>query len=306
MRKQRGQKIDGWLLIDKPLGVTSAYVVNRVKFAFDAQKVGHSGTLDPLASGMLPIALGKATKTISYIMDKPKTYQFILCFGERRSTDDAEGEVLERSHYRPSTVEIEEALKQFQGRILQIPPIFSAIKVNGRRSYDLARQGMIPELSKRPARIDSFRLLERLDEDCFLFEVISGKGVYMRSLARDLAAACHSVGYISYLRRLVVGPFEVDKAIMLDHIVGNGKRGEASLDMILPVETVLNDISALALTSEEATDLGFGRKIAVEKLKNQALPNTIGPNQIIRVVEGKRCIGLCRLENEWLRPVCIF
>lgn len=306
MRNRRGQTVDGWLLIDKPLEKTSAFIVNKVKYAFDARKVGHSGTLDPLATGLLPIAFGKATKTIPYILDKEKKYYFTLTFGESRTTDDAEGEVLARSDIRPSDEEINKALELFQGEILQVPPIFSAIKVEGKRSYDLARQGEIPELKKRPARIDSFRLIKRLDKDRAKFEVISGKGVYMRSLARDLAVACRSVGYISELRRLKVGPFDVADAFLLDKIVGNDNKGEASLDLILPVETALDDIPALALTSDEATELGFGRVLERGQIEDRVSQFTNIPDGIVRAVDGKRFVGLCRLDNECLRPIRIF
>lgn len=306
MRNRRGQIVDGWLLIDKPLEKTSAFIVNKVKYAFDARKVGHSGTLDPLATGLLPIAFGKATKTIPYILDKKKVYHFTLTFGESRTTDDAEGEVLARSDVRPSDEEINKALEQFQGEILQVPPIFSAIKVDGRRSYDLARQGEVPELKKRPARIDSFRLMERLDRDRAKFEVISGKGVYMRSLARDLAVACQSVGYISELRRLKVGPFDVADAFLLDKIVGNDKKGEASLDLILPVETALDDIPALALTSDEAAELSFGRVLERGQVESRVSQYLDIPDGVVRAVDGKRFVGLCRLDNEWLRPIRIF
>lgn len=306
MRNRRGQIVDGWLLIDKPLEKTSAFIVNKVKYAFDARKVGHSGTLDPLATGLLPIAFGKATKTIPYILDKKKVYHFTLTFGESRTTDDAEGEVLARSDVRPSDEEINKALEQFQGEILQVPPIFSAIKVDGRRSYDLARQGEVPELKKRPARIDSFRLIERLDRDRAKFEVISGKGVYMRSLARDLAVACQSVGYISELRRLKVGPFDVADAFLLDKIVGNDKKGEASLDLILPVETALDDIPALALTSDEAAELSFGRVLERDQVESRVSQYLDIPDGVVRAVDGKRFVGLCRLDTEWLRPIRIF
>lgn len=306
MRNRRGQIVDGWLLIDKPLEKTSAFIVNKVKYAFDARKVGHSGTLDPLATGLLPIAFGKATKTIPYILDKKKVYHFTLTFGESRTTDDAEGEVLERSDVRPSDEEINKALEQFQGEILQVPPIFSAIKVDGRRSYDLARQGEVPELKQRPARIDSFRLIERLDRDRAKFEVISGKGVYMRSLARDLAVACQSVGYISELRRLKVGPFDVTDAFLLDKIVGNDKKGEASFDLILPVETALDDIPALALTSDEAAELSFGRVLERDQVVDRVSQYSDIPDGVVRAVDGKRFVGLCRLDTEWLRPIRIF
>lgn len=307
MRTRRGQPLDGWLLVDKPLEVSSAFVVNRVKRCFNARKVGHSGTLDPLASGLLPIAFGQATKTIPYILDKRKVYHFTLAFGEARTTDDAEGEVIATSDIRPENAQIEKALEGFQGEIWQVPPIYSAVKVHGKRAYDLARQGEIPELKKRIARIDSFRLLERVDRDHAKFEVISGKGVYMRSLARDLAVACGSVGYISELRRLKVGPFDVADAISLDSLVETDRTEAASLDMLLPVETALDDIPALALTAEEALSLHHGKSLEMIRMEDR-FPFSADPafDGIVQVMEGKHFVGICHLEDQRLRPIRIF
>ena len=189
-RKPRGRPLNGWLIIDKPAGLTSTDVVNRVKRIFDAQKAGHGGTLDPLATGLLPVAFGTATKTVPYVMDGTKLYRFTLKFGEARDTDDADGAVTETSDIRPDDAAIEAALPQFRGEIMQIPPVFSAIKVAGERAYDMARDGRAPVLEPRPARVDRFVLIDRPDPDTAVFEVASGKGVYMRSLARDLAKAC--------------------------------------------------------------------------------------------------------------------
>lgn len=306
MHNKRRQKLDGWLLIDKPLKVTSAFVVNRVKSAFNACKVGHSGTLDPLATGLLPIAFGQATKTIPYIMDKKKVYHFELTFGESRTTDDAEGEILERSEVRPDDEQIHKALLSFQGEIYQVPPIYSAIKVQGKRSYDLARQGEKPQLKERLARIDSFRMIERVDKHRAKFEVISGKGVYMRSLARDLAVACNTVGYISELRRLRVGPFDIADAFLLDKIVENGKKGIVSLEMLLPVQTALDDIPALAMTDEEAKMLNFGKSVDLTEMQNRFALDMNAFDGIVRAMKEEHLIGLCHLNNKWLRPVRIF
>lgn len=306
MHTKRKQKLDGWLLVDKPLNVTSAYVVNRVKHAFNACKVGHSGTLDPLATGLLPIAFGQATKTIPYIMDKTKVYYFELTFGESRTTDDAEGEVLDHSEFRPGDEQINKALQSFQGEIYQVPPIYSAVKVQGRRSYDLARQGEKPQLKERLARIDSFRMIERIDKDRAKFEVVSGKGVYMRSLARDLAVACNTVGYVSELRRLRVGPFDIANAFLLDKIVENGKKGVVSLDMLLPVQTALDDIPALAVTEEEAESLNFGKSIDLTEIWNRFALDVNSYDGIVRAMKKEHFIGLCHLNNKWLRPVRIF
>ena len=186
-RKPRGRALDGWLIVDKPAGLTSTDVVNRVRRWFDAQKAGHGGTLDPLATGLLPIAFGAATKTVPYVMDGTKLYHFTLRFGEARDTDDADGQVIETTDIRPTDEQIRAALGQFRGEIMQIPPIFSAVKVAGERAYDMAREGRPPVLEARPARVDRFELIDRPDADTAVFEVASGKGVYMRSLARDLA-----------------------------------------------------------------------------------------------------------------------
>lgn len=307
MRNRRGQELDGWIVVDKPVGVTSTFVVNKVKRVFNARKAGHSGTLDPLASGILPIAFGKATKTISYVMDEMKIYHFTLTFGEARETDDAEGAVTQRSDVRPSDLEISEALKAFQGDILQIPPIFSAIHVNGQRAYDLARKGETPNMTPRHAYIDRFRMINRNSPDEAEFEVISGKGVYMRSLARDLAVACGSVGYISRLRRLKVGPFGIDKAISLDKIVETDEKAFASTKMILPVETALDDIPALALTTSEVIDLKYGRSIDLSHNEDRFLQKDCAQqHNIIRAMSGEQLVGLCRLDDGWLRPVRLF
>src|ERR1700712_4911214 len=206
-RKPRGRPLDGWLIIDKPPGMTSTDVVNRVKRAFDAQKAGHGGTLDPLATGVLPIAFGAATKTVPYVMDGTKLYHFTLRLGESRDTDDAEVAVTDTSDIRPTNEVFEAALPAFRGDIMQVPPAYSAIKVAGERAYDMAREGRAPVLEARPARVDKFELIGRPDADTAEFEVQSGKGVYMRSLARDIAVACGTLGHISVLRRLRVGPF---------------------------------------------------------------------------------------------------
>lgn len=307
MRNRRGQELDGWIVVDKPVGVTSTFVVNKVKRVFNARKAGHSGTLDPLASGILPIAFGKATKTIPYVMDEMKIYHFTLTFGEARETDDAEGAVTQRSDVRPSDLEISEALKAFQGDILQIPPIFSAIHVNGQRAYDLARKGETPNMTPRHAYIDRFRMINRNSLDEAEFEVISGKGVYMRSLARDLAVACGSVGYISRLRRLKVGPFGIDKAISLDKIVETDEKAFASTKMILPVETALDDIPALALTTSEVIDLKYGRSIDLSHNEDRFLQKDCAQqHNIIRAMSEEQLVGLCRLDDGWLRPVRLF
>ena len=301
-RKPRGRPLDGWLVIDKPAGLTSTDVVNRVRRGFDAQKAGHGGTLDPLATGVLPIAFGAATKTVPYVMDGTKLYRFTLRFGEGRDTDDADGQVTATSVIRPDDATIEAALGAFRGTIMQVPPAFSAVKIAGERAYDMAREGRAPVLEPRPARVDRFALIERPDADTAIFEVQSGKGVYMRSLARDLAAACSSLGHVAALRRLRVGPFTEQQAIPLDTVAGADHTTPASPDLLLPVVTALADIPALALTEAEAFDLRNGQAISLVTLLGR-IPGAADPDGgLARVMAGGRVIGLCRLQDGWLRP----
>ncbi len=301
-RKQRGRPLDGWLVIDKPQGLTSTDVVNRLKRWFDAQKCGHGGTLDPLATGVLPIAFGAATKTVPYVMDGTKLYHFTLRFGESRDTDDADGQITETSGVRPTDDQIRAALPEFTGDIMQVPPVFSAVKVAGERAYDLARAGTPPVLEARPARVDRFELIGRPDPDHALFEVQSGKGVYMRSLARDLARACGALGHIAALRRLRVGPFAAAAAIPLDKLQPTEDTPRASPDLLLPVATALADIPALALTEAEAFGLSNGQAISLVALMGR-IPRAADPDGgLARAMAGSRVLGLCRLEDGWLKP----
>ncbi len=301
-RKPRGRPLDGWLIIDKPPGLTSTDVVNRVRRGFDAQKAGHGGTLDPLATGVLPIAFGAATKTVPYVMDGTKLYRFTLRFGEARDTDDADGQVIATTEVRPTDAEIVAALPRFRGDIMQVPPAFSAVKVAGERAYDMAREGRAPVLEPRPARVDRFELIERPDADTAVFEVASGKGVYMRSLARDLSAACGTLGHIAALRRLRVGPFSETQAIPLDKIRAEDDTAPASPDLLLPVATALADIPALALTEAEASALKHGQALSLVTLMGR-IPGSAEPDGgLARAMAGGRVIGLCRLEDGWLKP----
>jgi tRNA pseudouridine55 synthase len=301
-RKLRGRPLDGWLVVDKPAGITSTDVVNRVRRWFDAQKAGHGGTLDPLATGLLPVAFGAATKTVPYVMDGTKVYRFTLRLGEARDSDDADGAVTGTSEVRPTDEQIRAGLPALTGDIMQIPPAFSAIKVAGERAYDLARAGQPPVLEARPARVDRFELIERPDADHATFEVQSGKGVYMRSLARDLALACGTLGHVAALRRLRVGPFTEAQAIPLDKLVRADDTPPTSPDLLLPVATALADIPALALTEAEAFGLGHGQAISLVTLMGR-IPAAADPDGgLARAMAGKRVIGLCRLHDGWLKP----
>ena len=300
-RKPRGRPLDGWLIVDKPPGLTSTDVVNRVRRGFDAQKAGHGGTLDPLATGVLPVAFGAATKTVPYVMDGTKLYRFTLAFGEARDTDDADGQVTATSADRPTDAEIEAALPRFRGDIMQVPPVFSAVKIEGERAYDMAREGRAPVLEPRPARVDRFALIERTDADSAVFEVQSGKGVYMRSLARDLALACGTLGHVAALRRLRVGPFTEAQAIALDKVAGPDHTPPASPDLLLPVATALADIPALALTDAEASGLKHGQAISLVALLGRIPASADPEGGLARAMAGSRVLGLCRLQDGWLK-----
>ncbi|NDG50697.1 MAG: tRNA pseudouridine(55) synthase TruB [Rhodospirillales bacterium] len=294
--------MDGWLIVDKPSGIGSTDVVNKVKRAFDAQKAGHGGTLDPLATGLLPVAFGAATKTVPYVMDGTKTYRFTLKFGEARDSDDADGAVIATTDARPTDDAIRAALPAFTGDIMQVPPIYSAIKINGDRAYDLARDGQEVVLEARPARVDKFELTERPDADHAIFEVQSGKGVYMRSLARDLAKAVGSLGHIAALRRLSVGPFKESHAVPLDSLLVSGDTPAPSLDLLLPLTTALDDIPALAMSEAEAARLQFGQAISLVEFMGR-VPAAANPSGgLIRAMAGERFVGLCRLEEGMCFP----
>jgi tRNA pseudouridine55 synthase len=301
-RRKKGQKVDGWLILDKPLDITSTQAVNVVRRLFDAQKAGHGGTLDPLATGILPIALGEATKTVPYVMDGAKTYRFTLKFGEARTTDDAEGEVIARSEKRPSAAEIEAALPSFIGEISQVPPQFSAIKVAGERAYDLARDGEKVDLAPRQIRIDDFRLTEILNADEAVFEVRSGKGAYMRSLGRDLAQHLGSQGHISALRRLSVGGFTEKQAISLDVLKALGHI-PAAFEHLLPIETALDDIPALALSATEAIRLRSGQPVGLLHRQDRDRFREFTPGGMVCAMSEGKLLALTRYEAGELVPV---
>ncbi len=261
-RRRRGNAVNGWLIVDKPAGITSAQVVSRVRRAAVAAKAGHGGTLDPLATGILPVAFGEATKAISYVVDGAKLYRFTVKWGEQRDTDDAEGEVTAVSGVRPTAAEIRGVLDRFTGNIEQVPPTYSAIKISGRRAYALARAECSVALPARPVRVDRIALVDCPDRDSAVFEVLAGKGVYMRALARDLGQELGTVGHVTALRRVMVGPFSEEQAISLEK-VEHLAHSEQLVDYLLPVGVALADIPALTLTEAEARHLQHGRPIAV-------------------------------------------
>ena len=219
-RRKKGRPVHGWLVLDKPYDVGSTEAVSRLRWFAGAQKAGHAGTLDPLATGLLPIAFGEATKTVPYVQDGLKTYRFTARWGEATSTDDTEGEVIARSGVRPTPAEIEAALPALTGTIQQRPPAFSAIKVGGERAYDLARDGEDVKLEARPIDVDSFRLVEARGDEAVL-EAVTGKGAYVRALVRDLAERLGTVGHVTRLRRTRVGPFTEADMVTMEAVTGH-------------------------------------------------------------------------------------
>jgi tRNA pseudouridine55 synthase len=257
-RATRGRPVHGWLILDKPLGMTSAQAVAKVRWATRAAKAGHAGTLDPLATGVLAVALGEATKTVPHVQDGAKSYRFTVRWGVATATDDAEGPPIATSDRRPTEAEIAAALPAFTGDILQTPPAYSAVKVDGARAYALARAGEAPELAARPLRVHRLSLVDLPDADHAVFEMDCGKGGYVRSVARDLGAALGCLGHVVELRRTRAGPFGLDRAIDVD-AVERLRHGDGIDAHLLPVSTGLDDIPALAVTAAAAADLRQGR-----------------------------------------------
>jgi tRNA pseudouridine55 synthase len=301
--------IHGWLVLDKPLGLSSAAAVARVRAALKPFRIGHGGTLDPLATGILPIALGEATKTVSYVMDGLKTYRFTLRFGEARDSDDGEGAVTATSAARPETQQVIDILPQFTGSVRQRPPAFSALKVGGQRAYALARAGAAPEMEERTIEINELSLISRPDLDTAELAVSCGKGTYVRALARDIAAALGTVGHVAALRRTRVGPFDETQAIGLDNLMALGHSAPA-FEYLLPIETVLDDIPALALTGDQAALLRQG--CAVRLLGSGGVwprdgeagpPATLSDGSVVCAMEGTRLVALARIDAGALRPV---
>ncbi|MBR9825071.1 MAG: tRNA pseudouridine(55) synthase TruB [Alphaproteobacteria bacterium] len=286
-RRRKGEDIHGWVILDKPLDMTSTQAVSAVRRLFNAKKAGHAGTLDPLATGILPIALGEATKTVPFAMESDKEYRFMVKWGERTDTLDAEGEVIATSDALPGEEAIKAALSRFTGEIEQIPPAYSAIKVDGERAYDLAREGETVELDARAVRIDALDLLGCPSADRAEFTMRCGKGAYVRSLARDIAHTLGTEGHIVELRRTRVGGFKAEESFTLDVLKEMAHKGAAS-EALLPVQTALDDIPALAVTDDETFQLKQGRSIVLLPRQAQELKEQRRP----LIVAGKDCTFL--------------
>ncbi len=294
-RKKKGEKIDGWLVIDKPLEITSTDVVRRVKRLLHPQKIGHAGTLDPLASGILPLGLGEATKTMPFIVDATKDYEFVVKWGESTDTDDSEGEITETSAHRPNEAEILKALPAFIGDITQVPPAYSAIKVDGKRAYDLARAGKQVKLKGRTVTIENIELLDASNPQEARFFVHCGKGTYIRSLARDLSLALGTVGHVTFLRRTRVGPFSLSSSISLKSLEELSMTTPAR-ERVLSLMTALADIPALAVNESEADKIRHGMAIT--------LPTS--DEDIVCLTLNGQPVGLAKASQGIVSPIRVF
>ncbi len=305
MTKKNSNKASGWIILDKQSGITSRQAISKISKIFNFKKIGHGGTLDPLATGVLPIAVGEATKLISFVQNKKKKYSFTLRWGEATDTDDSEGKITKKSNSRPNKEEIENALFSFIGKIYQIPPNFSAIKIDGERSYNLARKNISVRHKPRQIVVHEFTLKKILNIDSAEFEVICGKGTYIRSLARDLAEKLNTKGHVIKLRRHFVGNFNEKDKIFIDfskEII----HSPAILKKIIPIEKVLDDIPALFLTETEAMMLRQGQKIKLNSLNFRKHFIKEHPNyqefETAYTVNEKKLVALIEIDNGLVKP----
>ena len=305
-RRRKGDAVSGWICLDKPYDLTSTHAVGRVRRLFNAQKEGHAGTLDPLATGILPIALGEATKTVAFMVDADKAYRFTIAWGRTTATYDREGETLAESDMRPTVAEVEAVLPRFVGEITQVPPIYSAIKVDGERSYDLARAGAAVELAPRTVTVHSARVAEAPDADHVTLEIECGKGTYVRAICRDLADALGACGHVSELRRTRVGCFSDKTAVTLEMLEDLGHKARQS-EALLPVETALDDIPELAVTEEDAFRLKQGRSIVLVPRQVEAVKARLKPGcRTVSAMLGGVIVALCEMRAGRLEPSRVF
>lgn len=300
-RRKKGNPVNGWLILDKPVGMTSTQAVGLVRRSFNAQKAGHAGTLDPLATGVLPIALGEATKTVPYAVDGEKHYRFTVRWGAETNTDDAEGDVVRESAQRPARPEIEAVLGRFIGEIEQVPPAFSAIKIDGQRAYDLARAGEEVVLEPRIVQIDSLELTELVDADTAVFEARCGKGTYVRAIARDMGRALGCLGHVTALRRTRVGAFSEGDAVGVEELKDAAEAGGDALDPLLaPIETALRDLIELSVGQNDAARLLRGQSVLI---RGRDAPMTAGATYA--TCKGN-LIAVGEIERGELRPIRVF
>jgi tRNA pseudouridine55 synthase len=312
-RIKKGNKVDGWVNLYKPVGMTSNQALSIVKRSLKPQKAGHAGTLDPLASGILPIALGEATKTVPYVQDSYKIYNFEVTWGEQRSTDDAEGHAIATSDKRPSRAEIESLIPQFIGDVEQTPPQFSAIKIDGERAYDLARDGEIVDIKSRLVYIEELIITAHDDENGSKtsFRCLCGKGTYVRAIARDMGLKMGCFGYITLLERAAVGPFTLENSISLDFFTDSVQNPNPE-QALLPLTTALDDIPVLALREQEAVRLKNGNSIALiskpdlDRMTNAGIEWDAKEPVTALVTFDKRPLALVDVLGPELQPIRIF
>jgi tRNA pseudouridine55 synthase len=303
-QKIKRRDVHGWVALDKPVGMTSTHAVAVVKHLFAAKRAGHAGTLDPLASGCLPIALGEATKTVPFVVDGRKTYVFTVRWGQERDTDDAEGRVVNSSECRPDRAAIEALLPRFVGTIAQVPPRFSAVKIDGERAYDLAREGETVEIAPRPVTIHRLDMVETPDADHAVLAAECGKGTYVRALARDLGRALGALGHVCALRRSRVGAFGESDIIPLERLESLCHRaaaGEGSLaNLLLPIETALDDIPALAVSPADAARLHRGQAVLLRGRDAAVVRGTV------QVVSGGQLVAIAEVDHGEIVPKRVF
>ena len=302
-RRKKGNRVNGWLILDKPLEMTSTQAVGKIRWLYQAQKAGHAGTLDPLATGILPIALGEATKTVSFAVDGQKAYRFTVRWGVETTTDDTEGTAVRTSSDRPTVGEIEALLPQFTGEIMQTPPAFSAIKIDGQRAYDLARGGEDVILEPRPVFIDLLRIVDMPDDATTVFEAECGKGTYVRAIARDLGRKLGCFGHVISLRRTRVGPFGEASSITLAQLEALRALDDGGVELLrclMPIETALTDMTELNITSSDASRLRLGQPVLI---RGRDAP--IMQGEVYAVCKGQ-LIAIGEIERGELRPTRVF
>jgi tRNA pseudouridine55 synthase len=301
-RRKKGNAVHGWLVLDKPINMTSTQAVSAVRRAFNAQKAGHSGTLDPLATGILPIALGEATKTVSFAVDGEKAYRFTVRWGAETETDDTEGAVAKTSDKRPERGDIEALLPSFHGEIMQAPPAYSAIKIDGERAYDLARGGEIVVIEPRPVVIKSLGLIDMPDPATSVFEARCGKGTYVRALARDMGRIMGCYGHVIALRRTEVGSFDEARAVTMEALLAAAESGDPDqiAKLLLPVESALADLPELLVSQTDAATLARGQTVLI---RGRDAPVLTGPAY---ATSKGRLIALGELAKGALHPTRVF
>ena len=305
-RRKKGDVVDGWVCLDNPFELGSTEAVSRIRRLFNAQKAGHAGTLDPLASGVLPIALGEATKTVPFMMEAQKVYRFTIAWGISTASVDREGEIIGRSDVRPSAEAVRAVLPSFVGEIDQTPPQFSAIKVDGQRAYDLAREGVEFELASRKVTIHEAEVTDAPDADHIEITIRTGKGVYVRSMARDIAVLLGAEGHVSALRRERVGPFSTENAVTLDFLTDLVHR-DAAFEGLLPVATALDDIPELAITDQDAFSLRQGRPIVLLPRQVETLKSSLRDgSRTVSAFQGQTLVCLGQLRAGRLEPDRVF